>query len=226
MPQHEVPVIRLVDDNASFLESLSFMLIAEGWRTRSYASAHDFLREDDLKAPGCIVLDVQMPGLTGLQLQQRLNERGVRLPIIFLTAHGDIDMAVGALHDGACDFQSKPVNPVKLLASVARAVHKSLEGDAEDIMNALSRYDSLSAREERILRSVAAGLTSRTIALAQGLSKFTVDHYRADGMRKTGLSDPARLASFFARIDAWREAHPQQSRRAALKEENEPCQEI
>lgn len=104
------PVVRIVDDDASVCESQSFFLQLAGFRTRSFSSAEDFLRDDDAEAPGCIILDVRMGGMTGIELQQELNRRGSDLPIIFLSAHGDIEMAMSCVEAGAFNFLVKPLN--------------------------------------------------------------------------------------------------------------------
>lgn len=99
------PLIRIVDDNDTLRQSLEFMLQCEGYEVVSYSSAMEFLKSDTPSRPGCLILDIQMPEMSGLDLFNRLNHRGYEVPVIFLTAHGDIDMAVGAMRDGACDFQ-------------------------------------------------------------------------------------------------------------------------
>lgn len=203
-------VVRLVDDNPDFLTSLEFMLAIEGWKTRSYAGAGRFLAEDDAAAPGCLILDVQMPGISGPELQQQLLAAGRSLPIIFLTAHGSIDLAVETLREGAFDFQQKPVDPEKLLPAIARAVRQSRRGLAapSDMYLALKRLDALTAREQKVLRLVAVGLTSRQIAERLGLSKTTVDHQRAAGAEKIGAATPAAVAAFFEDVDGWIALHP------------------
>lgn len=201
-------LVRIVDDNADLLDSLVYLLSCEGYQTAAYGSAVEFLTKDDPKIPGCIILDVQMPELSGVELQQKLKAAGSKLPIIFLTAHGNVDMAVETLLDGAFDFQQKPVDPPKLFHSVARALRTALwTTSAEDIQIEIDRAARLTEREERILRGVARGQTSRTIAESLGLSKFTVDHYRQTGCDKIGLREPADLAAFFLRTDEWKEAH-------------------
>lgn len=116
------PVVRIVDDDASVCESQSFFLQLAGFRTRSFSSAEDFLRDDDAEAPGCIILDVRMGGMTGIELQQELNRRGSDLPIIFLSAHGDIEMAMSCVEAGAFNFLVKPPEPEKLQSLVTKAV--------------------------------------------------------------------------------------------------------
>lgn len=203
------PLVRIVDDNPGLVESLVFMLRSEGFLTKGYLSAEAFLEEDDPAMPGCLILDVKMPGLSGPELQAILSSRGSTLPLIFLTAHGDIDMAVDAIHGGAVDFQQKPVDPARLIPAVAKAAERSLAGlkHEESIQTLLQRVGSLTPREEQTLRAVSKGLSSRAVAEQFGLAKTTVDHARASGAAKLGESEPALLALLFERCDVWRATH-------------------
>ena len=205
----DLPLIRIVDDNPDLLESLGFMLRCEGYRIETYGSAEEFLQRGDMLSPGCLILDVRMPGLSGLELQRRLVQSGCSLPVIFLTAHGDVEMAVGAMHLGANDFQPKPVDPEKMLISVARAVglDRNRREGAGDIGDEVDKSMTLTAQEEKILRAVARGFTSRTIAERLGISKRTVEHHRAAAEAKTGIRDPAGAAAFFERVDNWKRLH-------------------
>ena len=110
MPANSLSLIRIVDDDAEMRESLEFLLSTEGWKSRSYASAEAFLETDDVMVPGCLILDIRMPGLSGLQLQELLKKKDYSLPILFITAHGDITMAVEAVKNGAFDFLPKPLD--------------------------------------------------------------------------------------------------------------------
>lgn len=121
-------LVRIVDDDDSLRDALRFVLETEGWRVADYRSANDFFRGDTPSVPGCVVMDVRMPGLTGIEAQAVMNERGFSLPVIFLTGHGDIDMAVMALHEGAADFIQKPVDNERLLAVIASTAFESLSG--------------------------------------------------------------------------------------------------
>ena len=121
-------LVRIVDDDDSLRDALRFVLETEGWRVVDYRSANDFFRGDAPSVRGCVVMDVRMPGLTGIEAQAVMNERGFSLPVIFLTGHGDIDMAVMALHEGAADFIQKPVDNERLLAVIASTAFESLRG--------------------------------------------------------------------------------------------------
>ena len=204
----ESPLIRLVDDNPDLLASLSFLLQCEGYETQAHQSAEHFLEKGDLERFGAIVLDVRMPGKSGLELQRELARRGCALPVIFLSAHGDVPMAVGAMECGARDFLEKPVDPPKLLAALARCLEeeRARRFGALAIEEEIDRADTLTEQEEKILRAVASGLTSRQIAERQGISRRTVEHHRAAGIAKIGFVEPAAVAAYFARVDAWKKA--------------------
>ena len=201
--RRHAPLVRIVDDDRDLRESLEFMLECEGYEVKSYASAREFLADDMPTRIGCLILDVRMPELTGLQLQEILNARAERLPIVFLTAHGDIDMAVQTMREGACDFQQKPVRTETFLPAVARAVEKDRHrrSGAEDIAAEIAAYRRLSERERQVLRLVSQGLTSQAAAERLGTSKRTVDHQRTDALKKLSVRSPAELAGFFERVE-------------------------
>ena len=205
-------LIRIVDDDEDMRESLSFLLESEGWKCSAYSSAREFLIEDAGSVPGCLILDIRMPEMTGLELQQEMNVRGYALPIIFLTGNGDIDMAVGAMRDGACDFQTKPINVEKFLPAVARALENDRlrrEGISRDIREEVKLFQSLSEREEKICRLTIQGFVSRAIGERLEISHRTVEHYRGSALKKLGLHSSADLAQFFARVDAFLAANPE-----------------
>ena len=206
------PLIRIVDDNDTLRQSLEFMLQCEGYEVVSYASAMEFLKSDSPSRGGCTILDIQMPEMSGLDLFDRLNHRGYEVPVIFLTAHGDIDMAVGAMRDGACDFQTKPINVEKFLPAVARALENDRlrrEGISRDIREEVKLFQSLSEREEKICRLTIQGFVSRAIGERLEISHRTVEHYRGSALKKLGLHSSADLAQFFARVDAFLAANPE-----------------
>ena len=202
------PLVRIVDDNAELCMSLEFMLQCEGYETAVFSSAENFLAGDTPSRPGCVILDVQMPGRTGIELFDLLTLRGYDIPVIFLTAHGDIDMAVYTMREGACDFHQKPVDPVKFLPAVARAVERdrARRNGASGLSDEIRRWELLTEREEQIARLVACGLVSRTIAERTGISQRTVEHHRASVLHKLELGTSAELAGFFERIDRWKES--------------------
>ncbi|MCI5896460.1 MAG: response regulator [Candidatus Aphodousia sp.] len=200
----KVALIRIVDDDPSLRKSLSFLLNCEGYQTVDYAGAHDFLTHDSPSRPGCLILDVQMPEISGVALQKELNRRASTLPIIFLTAHGDIDMAVQSMHDGAFDFQQKPIDPPRLINAVARAVKKSVQyyGFHFDVSDALNKYQQLTERENEVLRLVAQGFLNRQIAEKLAISVRTVETQRASAKRKLQIDCVSELSAFFENIDS------------------------
>ena len=207
MAQGTKPLIRVVDDDIDLLNSVAFLLKCEGYECSIYSGAADFLRADEPSRPGCLILDEQMPEMTGQELLSELNRREYMQPVIFLTAHGDIDMAVRTMIDGAVDFQQKPLLPEKLLRSVARAVQIDLDrrGGAVDLKDEILMFNKLTPREEKVCRLVADGLINKQIGERLGISKRTVDHIRSSALSKLPFKTAMQLASFFNRIDAFKE---------------------
>lgn len=184
-----------LDDDASLRDALRFVLETEGWRVVDYRSANDFFRGDAPSVRGCVVMDVRMPGLTGIEAQAVMNERGFSLPVIFLTGHGDIDMAVMALHEGAADFIQKPVDNERLLAVIASTAFESLSGAGAvlDGETARARCAELTNRERDIARLVAEGLTNRLIGERLSIAVRTVEVHRASALRKLGVRTPEEV---------------------------------
>lgn len=196
-------LIRIVDDDDSLRDALRFVLETEGWRVADHAGAREFLTRDVPSTPGCVVLDIRMPGMSGIEAQRAMLERGIDLPIIFLTGHGDIDMAVSALQEGALDFIQKPVDNERLLAVIAYAASANLAKRAGrvDAATLLERAASLTERELEIARALADGLVNREIAERLQIAQRTVEVHRAAVMRKLGIRKPAELASLRAFLD-------------------------
>jgi FixJ family two-component response regulator len=196
------PVIRVVDDDDAFRTAVSRLLHAAGHEVRAYGSAGDFLLEDDDPTPGCVLLDLRMPGPDGLDLQAALARRGDPLPVIFLTAHGDVAASVRAMKGGAEDFLTKPVKREALLAAISAA----LEQDASrrerraQIKEIRNRYEALSPRERSVLEHVVAGRLNKQIASAIGASERTVKAHRARVMTKMGASSVAELVRAIDRL--------------------------
>lgn len=192
------PVVRIVDDDAALTEGLAFLLESEGWTVQVYESAQAFLTNDAPSVRGCLVLDVRMPGMTGLELQHVMNERGYNLPIIFLTGHGDIDMAVSTIKQGAVEFLQKTGDNARLVEAVSRAVARSMEGFAQldqDPYEAQKRWRELTEREVQLLTLIAKGQRNRDVAERLGLSVRTVEAHRASAFRKLGIKTVAELSS-------------------------------
>ena len=162
-----------------------------------------FLKKDDPDVPGCIILDYQMPLVNGLEFQDILAHRGYRQPIIFLTAHADVDMAISAFRSGAADILKKPVSSEILLEAVERAVESDFAFRQKDfrIVRYQEFYDALTQREKQILNSVNAGLMNYQIAQRLGLSERTVETHRANAYKKVGVKDLQQLKEFLSHVD-------------------------
>lgn len=186
--------IAIVDDDEALRESLAWLLDSVGLVTRTYADGEAFLAADPM-ALGAVLLDVRMPGLSGLQVQQRLIERGLELPVIFMTGHGDVPMAVQALKAGAFDFIEKPFNPQQLIDTIQKALaeqhHRRQAQQRREVLR--ERYEALRPKERRILVHVAQGMTSREIAEHLGISAKTVEVYRLRAMKALGAANLAEL---------------------------------
>ena len=195
-------IIRLVDDDADLLEALGFMLRSEGWETRSYPTAKTFLESDNVDDPGCVILDYAMPEIDGLQLQEQLVKRDYPHPILFLTAHADVDMAIRAFKRGADDLLRKPIDAQELLAAVANAVEKDRHVDHEKAEREKLLYETLTGRERQVLELVLLGLMNCQVAERLGLSERTVEVHRANGYRKLGVRTIAELGRLRARISS------------------------
>lgn len=188
--------IRVVDDDEDLLESLEFLLESEGWKVKTYSCAQDFLRNDAASVTGCLISDIRMPEMTGLELQKEMNERHIHLPIIFLTAHGDIDMAVSAVKAGAVEFLQKPVDQERLLKVVADCVRKSAKGYSLlsfDIFEARRRWDTLTQKEKKVLQFVASGLMNKEVAERLGNSVRTIENHRGSGLKKLQIHTMAEI---------------------------------
>lgn len=199
----EKAVIRIVDDDEGFGDAIRFMLKTDGWLVSYYSETGTFLKKDDLDVPGCIILDYQMPLVNGLEFQNILAHRGYRQPIIFLTAHADVDMAISAFRSGAADILKKPVSSEILLEAVERAVERDFAFRQKDfrIVRYQEFYDALTQREKQILNSVNAGLMNYQIAQRLGLSERTVETHRANAYKKVGVKDLQQLKEFLSHVD-------------------------
>ena len=184
-------LIRIVDDDTDLLEATELMLTFSGWRVKCYARASEFLAGDAPSDPGCLILDVRMPDMTGIELQAELNARHYDLPIIVLTGHANVDIAVTTFRAGAFDFLQKPVDEEALMDVIARAAGESLRKKrgipvGEDLKR---RLETLTAREATVLQYMREGLNTRGIAERLGISERTVYEYRTVIYQKLGTKD-------------------------------------
>lgn len=184
------PLIRIVDDDEALTASSAMLLEAMGWDVAVWHSGGAFLDEADLMRPGCLVLDVRMPGLTGLDVQAELERRGSNLPILFLSAHGSIQMAVHVMRHGAVDFLEKPVEPMTLVQRVAQCVTASLSAKADEVRR---RFDRLTPREREVIDGVLKNAPNKIIARTLGIELSTVKMHRANAFAKLGVHSPVEL---------------------------------
>lgn len=195
----ESATIHVIDDDASLRAALDSLFRSTGLATRLYESASAFLETPPPNAAGCIVVDVRMPGLSGLDFQQRLGEAGIALPVIVMTGHGDIPMSVKAMKAGAVDFLPKPFRDQEMLDAVAAALARDAERrDGQGKLESLqAAFATLSPRERQVMGLVAAGKMNKQVAGDLGLSEITVKIHRGAAMRKMGartLADLVRMA--------------------------------
>lgn len=198
--------VHLVDDDDAIRRSAGFLLKTSGFLVVPHASGDSFLAQARSAAPGCVLLDIRMPGMDGLEVQQAMNDRGVALPVVMLTGHGDIALAVRAMKAGAVDFLEKPFEKSALLAAVEKAFDRLRQGDRLQMRatDAAVQLASLTARERDVVGGLIQGHPNKTIGFDLGISPRTVEIHRANLMRKLGavsLSEVLQIA-FAAKLGA------------------------
>jgi FixJ family two-component response regulator len=196
------PIVFVVDDDVSVRESLESLIRCAGWEPETFASAHDFLARPRILAPSCLVLDITLPDLNGLDLQKRVAVDRLGMPIIFITGYCDVPTTVRAMKAGAVEFLTKPFSDDVLLSAIGHAIASSRVAlDSEASLRALrDRHTSLSRREQEIMALVVAGLLNKRIGVELGISEITVKAHRGRVMRKMKATSLAELVTMAARL--------------------------
>lgn len=216
LPKLDQPVVYIVDDDVSMRESLLDLFRSINFEAEAFASPDDFLNKANMSRSGCIVLDVRLPGIGGLDFQNQLERAGSHFPIIFMTGFGDISMSVRAMKAGAVDFLAKPFRDQDLLDAVLAAIERdtSRRKEAERHHEVSARFETLTAREREVLDSVVEGLMNKQIAFKLGISEITVKLHRGNVMRKMQAKSVADLVRMMEQSSEYlnRKPSPSQSR--------------
>lgn len=191
-------IVRITDDDEYVLKAMKSVLESEGFRVRTYASGEELLIEDAYSVPGCLVLDLKMPKMNGLELQGILKERGFKHPIIFLTAHGEVESAVLAMKGGAVDFLQKPADPALLIETVKKALLEDSLSHGSSLHQRKEHLEKLSPREYEVIKKVLQGLSNKQVGEALGLSERTVENHRNSAYKKLAVSNLKDLKEDFA----------------------------
>jgi FixJ family two-component response regulator len=197
------PIVFIVDDDAYVRESLELLIHDEGWQPETFASAQQFLDRPRALSPSCLVLDVSLPGLNGLELQKRVAVERTDMPIIFLTGYGDIQMSVGAMKAGAAEFLTKPFNDEVLLTAIRQALDRSRLALVRqtEMQELRDRFASLTPRERDVMALVVSGLLNKQVADELGIAESTVKAHRGQIMQKMRANSFADLVHIAARLD-------------------------
>jgi FixJ family two-component response regulator len=199
---HATPIVFVVDDDVSVRESLELLIRSAGWQPEIFASAQEFLASPRVLAPSCLVLDVTLPDLNGLELQTRVAADRTDMPIIFITGYGDVPMTVRAMKAGAVEFLTKPFDDEVLLRAMRQAIERSqaaLDDEAE-MQELRDQYASLSRREREVMALVVSGLLNKQVGGELGISEITVKAHRGNVMRKMAARSLADLVTMAARL--------------------------
>ena len=198
----DTPIVFVVDDDVSVRESLEALIRCEGWEPETFASAQEFLARPRVSVPSCLVLDVSLPDLNGLDLQNRIAADRTDMPIIFITGHGDVPMTVRAMKAGAVEFLTKPFEDETLLSAIRNAIgrsHTTLDHEAK-VRNLRDSYASLTPREREVMALVVSGLLNKQVGRELGISEITVKGHRGKVMEKMKADSLAELVKMDARL--------------------------
>jgi FixJ family two-component response regulator len=199
---HPTPVVFVVDDDVSVRESLELLIHSAGWKAETFASAQAFLSHPRVHAPSCLVLDVNLPDLNGLELQKSVADDRLDMPIIFITGYGDVPMTVQAMKAGAIEFLMKPFSDDVLLNSIQQAIERSLSVQGHESEKDILRdcYASLSQREKQVMALVITGLMNKQVGFELGITEITVKAHRGQVMRKMKANSLVDLVTMAAKL--------------------------